>query len=235
MKSLTKAIAVASLATVATAANAEVSVTGGVMSDYVFRGVSVDTGSGYVSVDWDGGLFHAGIWSADITDGLEIDIYAGLGGDLGDTGISWGIDLTRYEYTGGDSGFAQNELAVSAGIAGFSAQVVAGQNVDEGSDSLTDEEEDRDYIVATLGWTNDTWGVVVGMVDADEKDGSSSEMLALEAEYKWAEVSITQEVSGFDVTAAIGGTFDGEVDGTDVGTDGEDGYITFDISRSFDL
>ncbi len=227
MKNLTKAIALASVATMATAAQAEVSVTGGVMSDYVFRGVQTSTGSGYAAVDYTAGGFNAGVWAADLDDsGLEVDIYLGYGIEL-DSGVTLGAGYTRYEYTdnsdagAGIDGFSQDEFAVNAGIAGFGLSYVFGTN--------NTDTEDQDYDVITLTYDADNWGVLVGQVDNDESDNGG----VAESEYNWAEISTSAEVAGLTVGATVGVQFGLEEDGVD--GDSNDGYITFDISKSFDL
>ena len=245
MKNLTKAIALASVATLATAAQAEVSVTAGVMSDYVFRGVQTSTGSGYAAVDYETGGFYAGVWAADLDDeGLEVDLYLGYGIEL-DNGLTLGAGYTRYEYTddrdgfdttqvvegqsidvtigdgSGADGFSQDEFSVNAGIAGFGLAYVLGtNNADSG---------DQDYDVITLTYDADNWGVLVGQVDLDDVDGTSDG----EEEYNWAEISTSAEVAGLTVGATVGVQFGLEEDGVD--GDSNDGYITFDISKSFDL
>ena len=69
MKSLTKAIAVASLASVSTAAMAVegLSTTIGLVSDYNYRGVNLGDAGATVSVDYTTGGFYVGVWA--INDG----------------------------------------------------------------------------------------------------------------------------------------------------------------------
>lgn len=228
MKSLFKAITVASLAATAAAAQAEVSVTAGFMSDYVFRGVQSDTGSGYVSVDLEQDGFYAGVWGADVAEGLEVDFYTGYTGEV--ENFSYGIGYTRYEYTDnaaiGDGGESQDEISLDLGAAGFGFQYVYGINNDVGPDSAQD---DQDYSVYTLTYGQNNWGVLLGMVDADDVDGTTLG----EAEYNWAEVSMSEDVAGFSITGTVGVQFGAEAEGVDA--DSNDGYITFDISKSFDM
>lgn len=243
MKTLYKAIAIASLATVATAAQAEVSVTGGVMSDYVFRGVSQSTGSGYAAVDYEEGGFYAGVWGADVGDALEVDLYLGYGIEL-DSGFTASFGYTRYEYTDNASndvaGESQDEFGLDLGIAGFGLGYVKGVNNDLGASS--GPEDDQDYSVITVSYDSEQWGVLVGMRDADDVDNSSFG----ENEYSWAEIHTSADVAGLTVTATVGVQFGAESDidsdGNTLSTTGgtvdvksNDGYITFDISKSFDL
>lgn len=222
MKTISKAIAIASLATVATAANAEVSVTGGVMSDYVFRGISQSTGSGYAAVDFEESGFYAGVWGADVGDALEVDLYLGYGIEL-DSGFSVSGGFTRYEYTSNraNADLSQDEFNVDLGMAGFGLGYVLGtNNLDAG---------DQDYDVITLTYDAENWGVLLGMVDNDDQDNNPGS----ESEYNWAEVSTSAEVAGLTVGATVGVQFNAEAGGVDAASN--DGYITFDISKSFDL
>lgn len=230
MKTISKAIAIASLATVATAANAEVSVTGGVMSDYVFRGISQSTGSGYAAVDFEESGFYAGVWGADVGNALEVDLYLGYGIEL-DSGFSVSGGFTRYEYTSNraNADLSQDEFNVNFGMAGFGLGYVLGSNnLDAG---------DQDYDVITLTYDAESWGVLLGMVDTDDADNSDFG----ENEYNWAEVYTSAEVAGLTVTATVGVQFGSEADDEDnnlvnaTDTASNDGYITFDISKSFDL
>lgn len=250
MKTLYKAIAIASLATVATAAQAEVSVTGGVMSDYVFRGINTSTGSGYAAVDYEQDGFYVGVWGADIGDSLEVDLYLGYGIEL-DNGLSLGAGYTRYEYTG--SKLTQDEFAIDVGIAGFGLSYVMGSADGEISDivglvafgALSDADStllgdeiadvvgtndtDADYSVITLSYEAENWGFLVGSLDVDEVAGQNIG----DSSYNWAELSTSADVAGLTVGASLGVQFGSEVGGVDVPSN--DGYITFDISKQFDL
>lgn len=246
MKTISKAIAIASLATVATAANAEVSVTGGIMSDYVFRGVQSSTGSGYAAVDYEQSGFTAGVWAADLDDaGLEVDIYLGYGIEL-ENGLALSAGYTQYEYTdNGDNvqgdfegGASQSEFNIAFGFAGFGLNYVLGTNNDIGLNNVL--EKDQDYDVITLTYDAETWGVLVGMVNKDDIDT----LTVGEEEYNWAEIYTSADVAGLTVTATVGVQFGAEIDHADgaalnngqlVDTSSNDGYITFDISKSFDL
>ena len=222
MKTISKAIAIASLATVATAANAEVSVTGGVMSDYIFRGISQSSGSGYAAVDYEESGFYAGVWGADVDNALEVDLYLGYGIEL-DSGVSISAGFTRYEYTSNrvNADLSQDEFNLNLGMAGFGIGYVLGSNNRDAGD--------QDYDVITLTYDAENWGVLVGMVDNDDQDNNPGS----ESEYNWAELSTSAEVAGLTVGATVGVQFNAEAGGAD--TASNDGYITFDISKSFDL
>lgn len=149
MKNLKLIAAAIALSTTAPLALAEVSVTGTLISDYVFRGVSQTDSSPAIqaSVDYEHeNGFFAGAWASnvDFNDdaNAEIDFYAGYFGEVNDT-ISYDISYTYYTYTGyssaDDSDYGElilnayfDAATVTLGHApdfvnsGFSAQYVAG-------------------------------------------------------------------------------------------------------------
>jgi len=246
MKSLTKAIAVASLATVATTAQAVegLSTTVGAVSDYVYRGVELGAAGAYFSVDYEAGGFYVGAWTIDdgaATDGLETDYYLGYGFEQDD--LSLGLGYTRYEYS--YTANFEHEINLSAGFAGFGLDVALGTADKNASDTSVDtvtmnaaltQNDEQDYTVIELSYTTDVWGVKVGQYDADESDKAEIG----ESEYKWAEFSASKEVSGIDVTATLGKVFDAEgslpMNGatSDMSSYGSE-YLVLDVSKSFDL
>ena len=225
MKSLTKAIAIASLASVSTAAMAVegLSTTIGLVSDYNYRGVSLGDAAANVSVDYSVGGFYAGVWAIDDSsgaanvvsgeDGLEYDTYLGWGGEFG--GVEVGIGYTRYDYT--YTSDYESEINLSAGIAGFGLAVALG-NDDDG------DAGDDDYTVIDLSYASGAFGVLLGQVDYDDSD----------VEWKRVELSYSAEIGGADATATYGRTFDAEVGGADLTSFASD-YLVLSLSKSFDL
>lgn len=241
MKSLTKAIAAASLATVATAAQAGVSTTVGGVSDYYFRGANLGDAAAYVSLDFEMGGFYAGVWAIDDgasgctnddmgttantsddviscangNDGLETDFYVGYAWE--NDVISLGIGYTLYEYT--YTRDLEHELNLSFGVAGFGLDVALGTDDDEGS-AMGDQ---ADYQVIELSYSSDVWGVKLGQKYTEDSNNYSTATGGIgaltgtgESEYKWAEFSASKEVGGFDFTATIGRTFDIEAESVPV-------------------
>jgi len=94
--------AIASMAALPAVSNAELTANAGWVSDYIFRGIFQEDSSPYGGVDYasDSG-FYAGVWGADVANGLEVDLYAGYGGDFGDSG-GYSIGFTGYFYTEDD-------------------------------------------------------------------------------------------------------------------------------------
>ncbi len=70
----------------------------GYNSEYIYRGVPQKTSSAFAGLDLVAGGFYAGTWTADVGDGLEVDLYTGYGFEAGDFGFT--VGGTWYTYTG---------------------------------------------------------------------------------------------------------------------------------------
>lgn len=70
----------------------------GFASDYYYRGIFQASSSPSGGVDYEEGGFYAGVWAADVKDGLEVDGYFGYGGEFGD--LDYSVGYTGYFYTG---------------------------------------------------------------------------------------------------------------------------------------
>jgi len=108
-------------------ASAEVSVTGTLTSDYVFRGISQTDGSPAVQVGLDyehESGFFAGTWASNVDFGDdangEIDFFAGYFGEINDT-LSYDFSYTYYTYTGYSSADDSNygEFVANAYVDAF--------------------------------------------------------------------------------------------------------------------
>jgi uncharacterized protein (TIGR02001 family) len=209
MKTLLKAIAVASLAT-ATAAQAEVSLTGGAVSDYYFRGVQLSESSAYASIDYAAGGFYAGVWAIDNNSMLERDVYVGYATTVGEVGVD--VSYTNYSYSNqGDNNETDLTLAVTFAGLGLSYADVSGEDA-AGNDTA-------DSSVITANYTVGNINLLVGQVDSDVNAD----------DYNWVELSTSADVAGLTAALTVGGQF-----GSDVGA-ANDGYIVLDLSKSFDL
>jgi uncharacterized protein (TIGR02001 family) len=97
-KSIVLATAVASVLA-SGVASAEVTANAGVFSNYIWRGVTQtsDNAAGQGGIDWSGesGLY-AGTWLSTITNGQELDIYAGFAGEAG--GLGYDLGAITYQY-----------------------------------------------------------------------------------------------------------------------------------------
>jgi uncharacterized protein (TIGR02001 family) len=111
MRIMKKIIGLAVLATAATAgvASAEGTVTAnvGITSDYVFRGISLsDNGPALQGgIDWASDAWYVGAWGSNVTEGLELDVYAGFTPSTGP--IDWDFGVIGYFYPGADDDGAE--------------------------------------------------------------------------------------------------------------------------------
>lgn len=93
-----------------TMAAAELELSGNVSlnSDYMFRGVSQTDNSPAIQGGFDAtyGGFYAGTWASNVDSNfyaganMEWDFYAGYGGEIGETGISYDLGWLLYYYPG---------------------------------------------------------------------------------------------------------------------------------------
>ena len=183
MKTLVKGIAIASLASTAGFAQAELSMTVGMVSDYVYRGVELGDAGAYTSVDYAAGGFYAGVWAisdGNTADGIEYDIYAGYETEIAGVGV--GIGYTAYEYTYGTA--AEDEISLSLSKGPVSLTYVDGELVD-------DTEYEWLIIGADVGAFSFTYG---------EEDESG---------YDYMEVSTGTEVGAVSLGVTLGGNSDG--------------------------
>jgi uncharacterized protein (TIGR02001 family) len=74
-------------------------------SEYVWRGISQTMSDPAISGSLDLGHesgFYAGVWASNVDFGsdasVEVDYYAGFGGDFGDSGVSYDIGGLYYDY-----------------------------------------------------------------------------------------------------------------------------------------
>jgi uncharacterized protein (TIGR02001 family) len=106
------------------AQEAEVSANVGWVSEYFYRGLPQKASSGSAGLDVAAGKVYLGTWAADVGDGNEVDMYAGIGTEVEDFSVS--VGGTGYFYTGGfDDTYL--EVNLNAGIGAFSAEYSFGQ------------------------------------------------------------------------------------------------------------
>ena len=214
MKTLFKAIAVASLAT-ATAAQAELSASVAVDSEYVFRGVTLDSdATTSATLEYAISGLTVGAWIADDEAG-ETDLYVSYGLNAG--GVDLGLSYTDYSYN--DASGGQQEIAVSASVKGLGLNYVDGSDDQNGADG--------DYDVITLDYTFGNVNVLVGQVDYDAAD------------YSYFEISGSLgQIAGVDASLTLTGTFDESdaavTQANESGIDAQDS-IVIGFSKAFDL
>jgi uncharacterized protein (TIGR02001 family) len=124
MKTILKSGLVAVLLAASATASADWSANLGFASEYYYRGIFQSSSSASGGLDFESGGFYAGTWAADVGDGLEVDLYGGYGGEVGD--FSWGVGFTGYYYTG-DFDETYQEINLSAGYSIVTLDVAIGE------------------------------------------------------------------------------------------------------------
>jgi len=121
MRDMKKIISLAVLATAAGvgAAHAEGTVSANIAltSDYVFRGISLSDNGPAVQggFDYESELWYAGVWASNVSEGIEMDVYAGFTPTTGP--VDWDLGAVGYFYPGADDDGAEfdyYELKVGA-------------------------------------------------------------------------------------------------------------------------
>ena len=107
------------------AAAADVSYNIGFASEYYFRGILQKESSASAGVDIESNGFYAGAWTADVGDGLEVDLYGGYGFET-ESGLTGSIGFTGYYYTG-DFDDTYEEINLGLGYGMFSLGYSSGE------------------------------------------------------------------------------------------------------------
>ncbi len=207
---------------------AELSANVGVVSDYIFRGITqTSSAAANGGIDWsDESGFYAGIWAINIEGGastgngfavikptsgvagLEIDTYLGYGGEVED--FSYSIGFTHYEYSG-DFDTTYDEVNLGAGYGDFSLDIAIGTH--------ENTPQDDDYLWYSLGYSTGPFSVSYNGFGQDA-DGEYIE-LGMSTDIGGADAGITLVVPLADSTDAVS---------IDTKTS-----MVFSISKSFDL
>lgn len=108
----------------ANAAATDISANAGYLSEYIFRGIPQHDSTANAGLDIAGGGFRAGTWLADVGQGLEVDLYGGYDGTVGD--FRYGIGATGYFYTDNFDDTCK-EINLSAGYDIFSVSGAIGR------------------------------------------------------------------------------------------------------------
>jgi len=151
---------------VAGTAHADFSANIGWASDYYFRGILQSPTSPSAGLDYESNGFYVGTWAADVYDGLEVDGYAGYGGEVGD--FTYGIGYTGYFYTG-DFDDTYQEINLSGGFGIVTLDVAVGK-YDGDFDSDTPGDQDAYTYYALTVEKNGFYGKYAGF--AQDADGS---------------------------------------------------------------
>jgi uncharacterized protein (TIGR02001 family) len=223
MKTLVKAIAIASLASTAAVAQAEVTASLGVNSSYMFRGAEMaDGNTTNASLGFDMAGLAVGITVTDSDGGgdfasgdanTETDIAIGYSMNVMGTDVRLSYTDYSYEFAGNDSrdGEGQTEFAVGVTASGLSIDYV------DGEDTLL-LGTDVDFDVLTLGYSVNNVDITLGQVDND-----------LTGEYNYYEISTGTELFGLDAHVMVTNTFS-EDNGGDNGA-----TLVVGVSKSLSL
>lgn len=125
MKTFSRASLFAALLSLSGIAQADWSTNLGFVSEYHYRGIFQGDTSASGGVDYESNGFFAGTWVADVDLGLEYDVYAGYGGEVGDFGYS--IGYTGYFYTDDDFDDTYQEINLGATYGIFALDVAVGR------------------------------------------------------------------------------------------------------------
>ncbi len=94
----------------------------GFNSEYIYRGIPQKSSSAFGGFDVEGAGFNAGVWAADVGDGIEIDYYGGYGFEVGEFGFS--VGGTLYTYSGDfDDEYREVNLGASWRFISFDAAI----------------------------------------------------------------------------------------------------------------
>ncbi len=142
-------------------------------SEYVFRGIYQSDSSAQGGLDWEDKFgddssigYYAGTWVASVENGMEIDYYGGIKGDLGDASYSLGATLYTYNDEFDDT---YKEINLGTGWGPFSLDVAVGKymgvlTTDGAPENNPDYEvyelkAERNGFYALIGiWSNDAEG-----------------------------------------------------------------------------
>jgi len=215
MKTITKSvIAAAVLAATSTAAMAGASANIGMVSDYHFRGIDQGTGAtASAGLDYDISGLYVGTWIADVTAGIEYDLYAGYAGEVG--GFSYDIGYVTYNYTNDAFDDPYAEAALTLGYGPISASYAVGTYDNYGTE--------QDYTFASITAEHNGLYATYG-THGNDFDGS------------YVELGYGTEIGGFETGVAIISADDTlqptlNNSGDTVG----DTSAVFSVSKSFDL
>jgi uncharacterized protein (TIGR02001 family) len=171
-------VAVAAMAGMSSAANAETTFSGNVAltSDYVFRGISQSDSDIAIQGGFDvtNSIFYGGAWASSIDFGLdgtvEVDLYAGLKPTLGP--VTFDLGVIGYFYPGIDDAFNADMVELKAGASFAPIEKVSlGATLYYSPEFTFSNDAAATYIEATGSFAvTDAFGVsaAVGKQDVDQ-------------------------------------------------------------------
>lgn len=239
-KLLSASVAAASFVSmgVSAPAVADISATGGFLSDYYFRGARLGEASAYGSIDYEQSGFTLGAWAVDdssgANDGLEVDYYASYGMQHDD--FLWSVGFTSYQYT--YSSDFENEINLGLAVGndnwgGVSVDIAVGNDEDPDNGSGAGVDIKQSYVYAALSYSKDVFNVSYASKMAGDQEVDGTDVDDTDYSYSYLEASAATEVSGLNVGLTLGKQIDNNSAGNEL--DNSDYYMVFDISKSFSL
>ena len=199
---------------VGAAQEAEVSANVGWVSEYFYRGLLQKESSGSAGLDVAVSKVYLGTWAADVGDGNEIDLYAGVGTEIEDFSVS--VGGTGYFYTGDfDTTYLEGNLNV--GFRALSAEFSYGRH-------------DLDPILPADPDNEDYWFLAVTVEEAGLYATFGTFGKDFTGEYYEAGYGLS--VGELDLSAAWIYSTEDLIGG---GPDSDDHTLVFGVSHTFDL
>jgi uncharacterized protein (TIGR02001 family) len=204
----------------------ELTANGGFMTEYIFRGIPQDDSSAMGGLDVKHAGFYAGTWAADVGQGLEVDLYGGYNGAIGD--ISFGLGVTGYYYTD-DFDDTYQEINASVGYRIFSISAAYGEydnfegTIEGGEGAAPNEKLDYTFVAPRVDYKG-FYGLVG--IFGDDFDGEY-----YEAGYggNFEPIGLDYKLSVIHSTDDLLGDTDGDGDGDD------DNSVVLTVSKTFEL
>ena len=206
MKTLIKAIAIASLASTAAVAQADVTGSLCVKSSYQFRGLELADGmTTHAGIAFGMAGFNVGVTMTDsdnstlgyqggfAKDNTETDIVIGYTMNLMGSDVRLSYTDYSYDFGNGFDDAGQTEFSVGITASGLAIDYIDGEDSDVMSDG------DSDYTVLTLGYNVGNVAITLGSVDVDNGP-----------EYNYYEISTGTELFGLDAKISVTDTFSEE-------------------------
>lgn len=238
MKQIATALAASGLVLGATAATAEISGNVAMTTDYLFRGISQTDNSPAIQGGFDyehESGFYTGIWASnvDFDDSIEIDIYAGVSGEL--EGVSWDIGALAYIYPGdGFAGAPDSNYEEFGGSLGYDFGAFDASIGVWWSPDFFAESDDATYISLDVGvplGENYTLALHYGNQSVDDEDAFWGTATNNKSDWDDYSVGISTEAMGlgFDLTWSDTNVDKGECFG---GGNICDSTVIFTVSKS---
>ena len=208
-------------------------------SEYFFRGLSqtddapaLQGGMDYEAELGKGIGLYVGVWGSNVdfnegagVDGatVEIDIYGGVNGKIGGTGIGWDAGLIYYAYPGAAGSLDYDFFEVQAALSYDFGPAEASLSVNYSPDNFGDS-GGATYTklgIAAAGGKQLDLAASIARQNIDKND-----VFGQPDYWEW-NVSATVNMAGFDLTLAYTGT---DIAGD---PDGADDMVLFTVARSF--